>query len=113
MTDQPDSTSPFADLDAYVALPRTSSLLLSPDGDRLVTSVATLDAERARYVTALWEVDPGGVRPARRLTRSDKGETAVSFLPDGDLLFTSARPDAGQGRRRRPPAALAAPRRRR
>ncbi len=96
MTDQLDSTSPFADLDAYVALPRTSSLLLSPSGDRLVTSVATLDAERARYVPSLWEVDPGGVRPARRLTHSDKGETAVSFLPDGGVLFTSARPGAGQ-----------------
>ena len=37
---------PFDDLDAYLALPRLSGLTLSPDGSRLVTSVATLDPER-------------------------------------------------------------------
>jgi dipeptidyl aminopeptidase/acylaminoacyl peptidase len=88
-----DNPTPFDDLDAYIALPRVSGLLLSPDGERLVTAVASLDGERTRYVSALWEVDPAGVRPARRLTRSAKGETPVAFLPDGGLLFTSARPD--------------------
>ncbi|HVN11546.1 MAG TPA: S9 family peptidase [Kineosporiaceae bacterium] len=97
MTEQPDATpTPFADVDAYIALPRTSSLLLSPAGDRLVTSVATLDQDRTRYVSSLWEVDPRGLRAARRLTHSDKGGTAVAFLPDGGLLFTSARPGAGE-----------------
>ena len=34
---------PFHDLDGYLALPRLSGLVLSADGSRLVTSVATLD----------------------------------------------------------------------
>ena len=86
--------TPFHDLDACIALPRLSGLQLSPDGTRLVTAVASLSPDRTRYVTALWEVDPGGDTPARRLTRSAKGEQAPTFLPDGTLLFTSARPDA-------------------
>jgi dipeptidyl aminopeptidase/acylaminoacyl peptidase len=84
---------PFADLDAYVDLPRVGGLWLSPDGTRLVVAVATPDRKRTRYATALWEVDPAGARPARRLTRSAKGESAAAFTPSGDLLFTSARPD--------------------
>ncbi|CAN5383493.1 S9 family peptidase [soil metagenome] len=90
----PDSpTDPFTDLAGYVALPRLSGLALSPDGDRLVTSVATLDADKKKWVTALWEIDPAGQRPARRLTRSAPGESAPVFSPDGAVLFTSARPD--------------------
>jgi dipeptidyl aminopeptidase/acylaminoacyl peptidase len=99
--------SPFHDLDAYVALPRMSGLALSPDGSRLVTAVSTLDAKRTRYLTALWEVDPEGVRPARRLTRSAKGESSARFASTGDLLFTSARPDAdAEAPDDEPPAAL-------
>ncbi|GIG41336.1 S9 family peptidase [Cellulomonas phragmiteti] len=90
--DTPAAT-PFHDLDAYVALPRLSGLVLSPDGTRLVTAVQTLDRKRTGYVTALWEVDPAGERPARRLTRSAKSEASAAFTPAGDLLFTSARPD--------------------
>ena len=83
----------FTDLDAYLALPRLSGLGLSHDGTRLVTSVATLDPKGTRYVGALWEVDPTGAQPARRLTRSRKGESAPVFAPDGTVLFASARPD--------------------
>jgi dipeptidyl aminopeptidase/acylaminoacyl peptidase len=101
-----ENPTPFDHLDAYIALPRVSGLLLSPGGDRLVTAVATLDGERTKYVSALWEVDPAGIRPARRLTRSAKGETPVAFLPDGGLLFTSARPDAQAKDDDEPPAAL-------
>ena len=90
-----EPTSPFADLDAFQALPRTGGLLLSPDGTRLVTGLQTLDPEATRFVTALWEVDPTGARPARRLTRSAEGEKLGAFTPDGTLLFTSARPDPG------------------
>ena len=32
-------------------------------------------------------------RPPARLTRSAKGETGAAFLPDGSVVFTSARPD--------------------
>ena len=89
----PHPETPFHDLDAYVDLPRGAGLTLSPDGSRLVTAVQTLNPKRTKYVTALWETDPAGEHPARRLTRSAKGETAAGFLPDGSLLFTSARPD--------------------
>jgi dipeptidyl aminopeptidase/acylaminoacyl peptidase len=94
MTDgTPSASTPFHDLDAYIAIPRLSGLALSPDGTRLVTAVQTLDPERTAYRTALWEVDPTGERPARRLTRSAKGESSAVFTSAGDLLFTSARPD--------------------
>ncbi|HET7350317.1 MAG TPA: alpha/beta fold hydrolase [Marmoricola sp.] len=85
--------TPFHDLDSYVALPRGSGLALSPDGSRLVTAVQTLNPKKNGWVTALWDVDPTGERPAHRLTRSAKGEGGAAFLPDGSLLFTSARPD--------------------
>src|SRR5659263_534304 len=61
------------DLDYFLALPRAAGLALSPDGNRLVTSVGTLNPDRTKYVTALWELDPSGVRPPRRPTRSDAG----------------------------------------
>ena len=90
---QAGAVSSFHDFQDYLGLPRLSGLALSPDGTRLVVSVAEPDAERARFVTALWEVDPAGERPARRLTRSAKGEGGAVFTPGGDVLFTSARPD--------------------
>src|SRR5688572_2006855 len=96
----------YDDLDAFQALPRTSGLALSPDGARLVTAVATLDPDATKWVTALWEVDPAGARPARRLTRSRKGEAGPVFTPDGDVLFTSARPDPDADSADDAPAAL-------
>lgn len=98
MPTEPSATepaTPFHDLDRYVALPRATGLTLSPDGKRLVTSVATLDEKGVTYASALWEVDPTGARPARRLTRSRQGEQGAAFTAAGDLLFTSARPDPG------------------
>jgi dipeptidyl aminopeptidase/acylaminoacyl peptidase len=89
----PAPADPYADLAAFQALPRLVGLALSPDGGRLVTTVSTLDAKGVRRVSALWEVDPRGERPARRLTRSAKGEGDPVFAADGSVLFTSARPD--------------------
>ncbi|MHA7240711.1 S9 family peptidase [Arthrobacter sp. TMS1-12-1] len=86
-------TTPFSSLDDFVALPRLSGLVLNREGTRLVTSVATLDPKKTAYQTALWEVDPTGEHPARRLTRSSAGESGAAFLAGGDLLFTSSRPD--------------------
>ena len=86
-------TSSLANIDALLAFPRLSGLTLSPDGRRLVTSVATLRPDATKYVTSLWEVDPTGEAPARRLTRSLRGETTPLFAADGTLLFTSQRPD--------------------
>ncbi|MFD1146281.1 S9 family peptidase [Saccharothrix hoggarensis] len=87
----------FGDLTAYAGMPRISSLALSPDGTRLVTSVATLAPDGKTWQGALWEVDPSGERPARRLTRGAKGASAPAFTPDGSLLFVSSRPDPDAG----------------
>jgi dipeptidyl aminopeptidase/acylaminoacyl peptidase len=56
----------------------------------------------------LWQLDPAGEAAPRRLTRSAKGETGATFLPDGSILFTSARPDpeAKKGEERDDRAAL-------
>jgi dipeptidyl aminopeptidase/acylaminoacyl peptidase len=77
----------------FVALPRLVSLALSPDGTRLVVVRQEPDAKGARYVPALWQVDPAGKADAVRLTRSEKGESQPAFRPDGTLLFVSARPE--------------------
>jgi dipeptidyl aminopeptidase/acylaminoacyl peptidase len=97
------ATAPFDDLDDYLALPRVSGLAVSADGARVVTTVAELNAAKTEYVTAVWELDPTGAAPARRLTRGAKGEAAPAFTADGDLLFTSVRPTEDDNK---PPAAL-------
>ncbi len=97
------TSGPFHDLDDYIALPRVSGLAVSADGSRVVTTIAELNAAKTEYVTALWELDPAGVAPARRLTRGAKGEAAPAFTADGDLLFTAVRPTEDDDK---PPAAL-------
>src|SRR5699024_2578951 len=83
--------TPFHDLDAYISLPRLSGLAISPDGERLVTTMATLNDERTKYTTALWQIDPSGTQAARRLTHGITGESPPVFPADGDLLFPAAR----------------------
>ncbi|HET8958547.1 MAG TPA: alpha/beta fold hydrolase [Microcella sp.] len=93
-----NSTTPFTDLESFIALPRIDAVALSPDGERAILTFATLAADRTSYERALWEVPTradGGA--PRRLTRSAKGETGVAFTPSGDVLFVSARPDAEAG----------------
>ncbi len=93
-------STPFDDLDDYLALPRVSGLAVSPDGSRVVTTVAELNDKRTEFVSAIWEVDPAGRQPARRLTRGAKGESSPVFTADGDLLVR-----CGQADRRRRQAA--------
>lgn len=81
------------DFDHFVALPRLSGLRLSPDGLRLVVAVATPAPDGKSFRTALWYLDPDGAAEPRRLTRSAAGEGDAAFLPDGSLVFASARPD--------------------
>jgi dipeptidyl aminopeptidase/acylaminoacyl peptidase len=81
------------DFDHYLRIPRLSGLRLSPDGRRLVVCVTRPDVEGKAFVSALWQVDPDAQRGPRRLTRSARGEGVGTFLRDGSLLFTSARPD--------------------
>jgi len=96
----PSATSPFHDLNDYVAIPRVTGLRLSPDGSWLAASVQTLSQDRKKSVTSIWRIDPQGGAP-HRLTRSAEGEGSPGFLPDGSLLFTSKRPapdtDNGNG----------------
>ncbi|WP_283137973.1 S9 family peptidase [Rhizohabitans arisaemae] len=83
--------SPFKDLQEYIKIPRVSSLRISPDGSRLVCTVQTPRQDGRSFDSALWQVNPAGDTPARRLTRSEKGESAAAFTHTGDLLFVSAR----------------------
>jgi dipeptidyl aminopeptidase/acylaminoacyl peptidase len=84
--------NPFLDPAHFTALPRLTSLACAPDGSRLVVGLQQPDDDGARYVTSLWSVDPGGGDP-QRLTRSAQGESAPAFLPSGELVFLSGRPD--------------------
>ena len=94
MTAPPEGVAtPFADLDAFVALPRMSGLALSPDGRRLAVAVSSPDPKSQRYRTSLWSVDPEGAAPAVRLTRGAAGESSATFTNAGDLLFTAKRSD--------------------
>lgn len=86
------SPTPFHDLDTYLGLPRVSGLAVSPDGSRVVTTVAQLNEKRTEFVSALWELDPAGQKPARRITHGVTGESSPEFTEDGDLLFVAARP---------------------
>ncbi|UFU02814.1 S9 family peptidase [Ruania suaedae] len=96
--------TPFHDLDSYVALPRVSSLTLSPDGSSLVVGVSSLNADATTYLTSLWEVDPSGGHAARRLTRGLTGEGGAAFTADGDLLFVAKRPTEETGDDKAKPA---------
>jgi hypothetical protein len=78
----------FSDLTEFVALPRVTSLCLSPDGTWLAAAVQTVGPEPKKFGTSIWRIDTGQAR-AVRLTRSAEGESVPAFLPDGSLLFVS------------------------
>ncbi|TPG37239.1 prolyl oligopeptidase family serine peptidase [Mycolicibacterium hodleri] len=97
---------PFADLDVFLALPRASGLAVSPDGSRAVTTISELNDKRTEFVTAVWELDVTGERPARRLTRGAKGESSPVFAAGGDLLFVAIRDVPGSDGEDEPTASL-------
>lgn len=99
-------TSPFSNLDEFLALPRVAGLAVSADGSRAVTTVSELNAKRTEYVTAIWELDVAGEQPARRLTRGAKGESAPVFTATGDLLFIARRDVPGAEGTDEPTASL-------
>lgn len=88
------SVVPFDSLDHYIALPRVLGLALSPDGQRVILTVATLATDRTTYERALWSVASDGSGSPARLTRSAQGESGVAFTGSGDILFLSTRADA-------------------
>jgi dipeptidyl aminopeptidase/acylaminoacyl peptidase len=102
------TATPFDRLDDYLAIPRISGLAVSADGSRLVTTIAEPGEECSEYVSAVWEIDPAGQKPARRLTRGASGDSSPAFTADGDLLFVSSRPaaDTPKGGTDKPPASL-------
>ncbi len=81
----------FESFDDFLAVDRITDLALSPDGTRLVATVAALNDDGNKLVNSVWELDPDGAAEARRLTRSDKGESQPAFTRDGALLFCSQR----------------------
>jgi dipeptidyl aminopeptidase/acylaminoacyl peptidase len=103
VTSTPHS-SPFDDLDEFLALPRVSGLAVSPDGSRVVTTIAGLDAKRTEYVSAIWELDPLAQAQPRRLTHGTKGESSPAFTVGNDLLFIAKR--AVDESEEQPPASL-------
>lgn len=86
----------FSDVEGLLRLPRLASLAALPGG-RVVAAIQEADEHGARTPSALWELDPTGTGPARRLTRSEKGESGPRPGPDGAVLFVSARPDPDGG----------------
>ncbi len=88
------ASTPFHSLEEYIALPRIEALALSPDGQRVVLTVAVLKKDGTAYERSLWAVPADGTGAPKRLTRSAKGEAGAAFTPSGDVLFVSARPDA-------------------
>ena len=112
--------TPFHTLHDYMALPRLTGLRLSPDGSWLAASVSALSPDGRTFKPSIWRIpaDPGQTRPvesanptyvglagrAARLTRSAEGEDNPAFLPDGSLVFLSARPALPEG-----PASAAEP----
>ena len=82
----------FSDPEALLRLPRLTSVTALPGG-RVLATIQEADEHGARIPSALWELDPAGSAPARRLTRSEEGESGPRPAPDGTVLFTSARPD--------------------
>ena len=88
--------SDFTDIEAFVRIPRISAVTVGPRG-RVVAAVSEPDESGSRFASALWELDPAGRAPARRLTFSERGESTPRFVPDGSLLFTSRRPDPEGG----------------
>ena len=81
------------DFDAYLRLPRLGGLRASPDGRRVVVSVAKPAPDGKKMRSSLWELDLAGDERPRRLTRSTPGESGATFARDGSILFTSSRPD--------------------
>src|ERR1700729_3479893 len=97
----------FDNLDDYLALPRVSGLAVSADGSRVGTTVAELNDERTEHISAVWEVDPAGERPAPRIPRRANVPSPPAFTLAGALLFVSPRPTAETtDESERPPASL-------
>ncbi|HLS64002.1 MAG TPA: hypothetical protein VK060_11525, partial [Ruania sp.] len=68
----------FSDIDAFLRHPRLTAVAAGPEG-RVVAQVAEADEHGSKLLSALWELDPAGQQPARRLTFSATGESNPLF----------------------------------
>ncbi|MGY4649649.1 dipeptidyl aminopeptidase/acylaminoacyl peptidase [Mycobacterium sp. URHB0021] len=82
--------SVYHHLDEFLALPRTSGLAASYDGGRVVATIDEINEEGTEYIRAIWEIDPDGHHPPRRLTEAVAVESSPSFTSHGELLFLAA-----------------------
>src|SRR5699024_11817331 len=76
----------------FLRIPRLAAIAAGPEG-RVVAAIQEADENGSKLVSSLWELEPEGRSPARRLTFCEQGESAARLAPDGSLLFSSARPD--------------------
>ena len=67
------TSTPFGDLDAYLALPRVSGLAVSPDGSRVVTTVTELNDKRTEFVSAYGNSTRRGSAPPAAHPRRQGG----------------------------------------
>ena len=95
--------TPFHDLDDFLALPRVSGLAVSPDGSRVVTTIAELNDKRTEFISAVWELDPAGEGPAEAVDPRHQGRVGTGVHRGNDLLFVAARPTDEDDK---PPASL-------
>src|SRR5262245_65859071 len=71
-----------------------SDIHVSPDGRSVIYAVTTSDLARAKRVSHIWMMGVDG-QGARQLTNGDKGESALSFSPDGKWISFVSSKDGG------------------
>jgi dipeptidyl aminopeptidase/acylaminoacyl peptidase len=76
-----------------VALRRLGNFAVSPDGSRVVLTIATAGRQNRRLDTNLWSVNADGTG-LRRLTRTSGNHSSPTFAPDGSLFCLSGRRSA-------------------
>lgn len=81
----------FESFDDYLAVPRVTDLALSPDGNRLVATVAELSTDGDRWVESLWGLAPDAKTEATRLTHSAQNDSGPAPTNNGELFFLTTR----------------------
>ena len=84
-------STPFADLNDFIALKRANSLALSPSGSELIATIAELNEKRTKWVNALWRIPLDSQGHPVRLTRGKEGDSLLGFSARGDVFFSSKR----------------------
>ena len=103
------TSTPFHELDQYVAIPRVSGLVLSPDGSRLVTERrdARCQVDQVRDRAVGGGPDRGEARTAADPERQGRGQRRVHAGRGPAVHQRAAGPGRQGGRRRARPGAVA------